>query len=1371
MPELSSTGGLTSPDITTSPTQPAQVAPLPDIDAGLLSAFASTQIAPAEVGAPVQPEGSFGSSFATGLEDFSAGVSIYNAVDEIGHIQVNRIDPSYIANRDEMIASDEELSKRFSVIAQAAATDHGAAELLNGYYGATNMDVARDILVRQWDNLQDIQRRAKEDGGLGYWLGAASGLGLDLVVLAPLTGGMGTLLGTSSRVAAVASRGAAIATIDATIDSIARNEWDKSFTLGDAALSIGLSSVVGGSLGGVIGKLQNRPVSRPALERGLADAIDQMEADRLVKTGDSASAAKVGDNVELDDISTTEVADLDLGLANKPVVRQFSSPKQRMKNVVDTIADAAEQTGRAVAARVFNRIFNLTGRTDQSAKGIKSSRTMEDGTRLMRDELRAHRTKIDDLDKKLVRDLYGKGALARHMKMGVPDRNVRRSQGDQLAVSRANLESTGEKLSTLNADLDKVNASIKKSTDGNTKGLERHKKYLEEQVQRTTTQFNRAESAVEEVEESIRLQARGDGIDEDGYLKGIEAIAELDSDHYFTMGQRAQSVGLLPEKTPIRRGYRMQSWNPEAVKAYEGEFRGLLLTTLFNSPQPEFIAKYTDADNLDDVFKADPELAARIQEDWHDAIIELAEDEADSVIRAAEWKHGVAFDDAYHSLMARHYEKAQDFLKEAEELTEQLDEIRWSVNGEDYGSSEVKSQVNRLVRQIGRKEYAARMRMQKHDDMKSLLGQSLEMEDFVRANAREARAAGIQVSSIDRSLTRTRTRAAATAEKIAAKSDVRKLVDDIVKSISGQKSINPFEAEDFVQTSKHFKARGLDLTGFHHLPSTQKFMNQGSDDLLNGYTESVNIQVQLEDKFGAFLRNAGYLDKGDHKVADALESYVDDAFKREQNRLTPDSPEHLKLVKERENIMGLLRGSLQEFTRADRSKQLSIESNQIMDRTTGMISTFMSMTLLNRAVLSALGDLQSMASGSGRFVMPIVPMFKQLGRVMGSDLKDADMAQWVAIRGSSVLDQAEFGNRFDPEMTPHYAGGGTYLRSMQLKLEDANVYAQWANMSTPWTLFVRKVAGTEAAKFIRDDALKGWDKLSKGVQEAYASAGIDKADLEAISALAKSSGTIKDGATKLTDTSKWDQKFVVREADGKLRVVDADGPIPVNAVHGRTLRETYLNGINRLAAQMHLDPAMGDRPFWMRNPMGRMFSAFQSFTYAAAERFVWPMVQDMKMNHAQSRYLYAMAMGIGLSAINVGARDVLDGRDSATRRLLMGDASGEDVWVALQTAVRRSPLMVGQLSQILEGVQGIAGKAINDATGLPVFPPESVKYRHGQGLAGLVGPLPGTLSRVDTIAKKFADGDVEEGLTGMSKMTPFVGAIYSQLLLQYMTEN
>lgn len=1374
MSELTGLGGIESPEATMSPFNPQEPSPPVDLpvtpafkdEVGLLTPFASTQVKPA-LPTPEAPGRDFGSSFGTGLEDFSAGMSVYNALGELGAIKTNSIDPDYVANRDSLIKEDQELSGRFAAIEKAAKFDHGAAELLNGYYSATNMDVARDILVRQWDHLQDIQRRAKEDGGLGYWLGAAAGLGLDLAVLAPLTGGAG-VVATGTRGLSLMQRGAAIAATDATIDSIARNEWDKSFTFNDAMLSIGLSSVVGGALGKTVDLYKGRQVNRATLERGLADALDKMEADALAKTGDSAGAARADEFAEpLDAVSTNEVANLDAFGSDNIAVRVFTSPKQKAKALIDTVVDPLANTGKTVAARVMNRVYSLTGQTDQYARGIKSSQTMEDGMRLMRDELRAHRVQIEDLDKKLVRDLYGKGSLARLMKMGVPDRNVRRSQADQLMVSRANLSKAQDDMVKLE---DKIKEASKPPKEGaDPKAAKRKLKYLESKRAGIAKRVERAERGVKETTEKVRAQARDDGIDADAYLRGIEGIGTLDNDYFLKVGQRAQAVGLLPKNQEIRPGYRMQSWNPEAIKAYETEFRGLLYTTLFDSPQPEFIAKYTkDADNLDDVFAMDPALAEKIQQEWSDAVIELAEEEAGILMRAAEWKYSSAFDDAFHELMADHYTRAQRYLEDAEALHAELDEIRWTVNGPDYKSPEVTARVNRLVFAINRKEHAASLRMQKHDHMKTLLGQSIEMEDFIRSNLKDARGAGIKVSNIDRNLKTAGTKAGKRVEEAVAKNDVRKIVDDIVESVVGQRSVNPFEAEDFVQTSKHFKARGLDLTGFHHMDSVQKLMNQGSDDMLHGYAESVGIQVQLEDKFGALMRAEGKLKEGDHHVADALVRYVDDAFAAELKLLKPDSPEHLKLLKERKRTMALVEGSLQEFTRADRARQLSTEVGAGVDRGVGMVSTLLSMTLLNRAVLSALGDLQSMASGSGRFVMPIVPMMKQMGRVFGSDLKDADLAQWVAVRGSSVLDQAEFGNRFDPDMTPHYAGAGTHLRSMQLKLEDANVYAQWANMSTPWTLFVRKVVGTEAAGFIRKDAAKGWDSLSDGVRVAYANAGIDKADLMAIHALTKEFGTIKDGLTKFANTSKWDTKYVVKQADGSLKVVDAKGPLPTQAIHGRTIRETYMNGINRLAAQMHLDPAIGDRPFWFRHPLGRLFSAFQSFTYAAAERFVWPMVQDLRMNHIQSRYLYAMMMGIGLSSINLGARDVLDGKDSATLRMLRGEADAEDTWAALQSAIRRSPLMVGQLAQMMEAAQNIGGRTINDLADFPVFPEESVRFRHGQGLVGTLGPLPGTMARVGNIATKFADGQYEEGLTGMSKMTPLIGTIYGQLLLQRM---
>jgi len=184
----------------------------------------------------------------------------------------------------------------------------------------------------------------------------------------------------------------------------------------------------------------------------------------------------------------------------------------------------------------------------------------------------------------------------------------------------------------------------------------------------------------------------------------------------------------------------------------------------------------------------------------------------------------------------------------------------------------------------------------------------------------------------------------------------------------------------------------------------------------------------------------------------------------------------------------------------------------------------------------------------------------------------------------------------------------------------------------------------------------------------------------------------------------------------------------------------------------------------MRTSAGRLFSQFQSFTYAAAERWVWPMVQEMKLNAAQSRYVMSLAMVIGLSYFNNWARATLDDKDAAEIRM----ESGEDIWLAFQNAMRRSPLMVGQMSGIIEAFQGLAGKTVNDVSGLAVFDSRSVKFQHGQGLVGLMGPLFGTTNRIDGFSRRFIQGDFEEGFTGMSKMTPLLGSIYAQAMINYL---
>lgn len=1370
-----------------------------DAQASVLASVGETYLAPAQPTAAPSLNLDFGASVQSGFQDISTINSVGLAVADVANSPMVRgIDVEYIQNREEMIAGNEPLAASLAELQTLSKTSHGASQLLDDYYKATSFREAQYILGERWAQQKEIERLARGDAdNIGYTLGAIAALGLDAAAyfaIGSVTLGAGTVAGaatSAARLSTVASRAAAAGAIDATIDSVARNQWDKSFTGTDALINIGLGAVASGALatGATAGfrKWQSRTVNRVNIEDNAARALDELEVNARLSNGESIGAAKVGETGEvLDEVSTQQVSSMTTGGKLSPDI--LVGPKQKAKRRVDMAGSEGTPLGVTRAGQIYNRLWNLSGTTDQARAHLKSTRTVESHMVLLRDNLRMLRTKVDDLDTKFVRENYARRALTLGLTRAAPDRNVRRNQADMLMVAESNLTTATKDVGDWEAKVNKTAINIATAKEGtDTAKLKKQMAYEQKRMASAAKTQELAQRAIPEVNENIRSQALTDGVDAEKYAAHIRAMGDLDNGWYKEMGDTAKELGLL-KMDEVPTGHRPQQWNPEAIMAYESEFRGILYTTMLSNPDGAYLLKVAkdagleipddvvDTLDMNTLAKMDLDTAARAQEEWHDAVIEAAEDEAVNLIRAAEWKHSDAFGPAFNRVQEEHFFKAEELQAKAQVHIDEITDFRRSITDEDLGSTEVTSSIDELVHKITKLEYEAEGFRTKASDMEKLRGDSLKMEDFVRDNKQMLSGTPHTPAKIDAKLARKRASASKRADAKISKVDVKERIDDVISNLTGQRAINPFETEDITQTVTALKDRTINLTGLHHDQSVQRFLRQGADDILQGYGESVGIQKALHLGFGDVLRDSGHLKEGDIHISDALRKYLKDAYRADiKNADTPQAKEMLEGEFKRDDK--LLTSALQEFTRADRAKQYATESGAGWDRASGIVGSLLSMTLLNRAVLSSLGDLSVMASGSGRSVNPVTRVFGHLLADTfsgGGDktLKNMDMRQWVSVRGTQVLDQAEFGNKYDSDIAPYYVGAGTKLRSIELKVQEMNTVAQWLNMSSPYDLFVRKVVGSMSGHFIREDAVKGWDSLGRGVQEAYARAGMSKQDLEAFKVLTKAMGTIKDGFNRLPNTSEWGKKAVVQGRDGSMRVVDLDGPVPSNGISGTSLRETYLNGLNRMASQMKLDPSIGDRPFFHRHPAGRLFTQFQSFVYAAGERWVWPMVQELKMNPASARYVMALVMSIGLSSLNIAARDQLDGRDSSTLRLLRGEGSGEDTWVAISSAIRRSPLMLGMLTQVVEASQQSVGRLVNESAGVSVFAPESVKYRHGQGWGGiLLGPLGGTVTRVGNNVTRLADGKVEEGLTGLSKMTPLLGSIYMQLLLQYMTNQ
>ena len=1330
----------------------------------LTNALVETFAAPAVDGGDGKPEADFFDSYSTTFQEFSTFAAVGQAV--LQDSPTEDFDYAYLQGRDEIFKEDEEAHSALKEMREVQTQDPGANRILEKFEEAGSEAEARYWLAR-WPRLQTLRKEAEAAGGWGMVLGALSGLGLDVgVILAttPLTGGGAAVAGGSSvlrTLMGLGARGALAGAFEGAVDSWARDEIDDSFTVEQALFNVGISAGLAGSFSGILGAGMQRRINRQMAEDIADRELRQIAEDKAVLTGSkSLSAAEVTPETSPLTVSTpTKGSGTSApvrAVVDRRGVRWLRSPKQIYNDLRARFAKLGG-VGDKRAALFGENHHRLNEQTAETRQGIsRDLPTDEEKLSALKMEQRVLREEIRDVHKDLLNKTYGKlGVLERLTRKRVTHQELT-NYADQYAVARDNVTKNDTRIAKLEA---KIQNNPKLS-----------KKYLN----RLKAQKQAAIQGQQEVISGIKQRAVDEGFDPDVFESAIVREADMTSDWYEKIGKRAQDQGLI-KGDAVRRDYRPQIWNTDAVDLYPTELERVLTVHFMDDVPEEFIETFTKdltdeagaplGKTLDDLMDTNPELVDRIIDEWTEAGLDLISENHQKKLREADWKFSNKFEETVDIIETRAQERMMFHQQRADEQIDKLLELkdnRGFMTAEQFDEA-----ANPIMVKIGRAERARDLWRMKADDITQMRSDLLQSENILKKHGR------ILTGTERRSYKRARSQFNKAEHKLGhqqtkatAQAMIRERVSEAISKMRDRTALNPFEPDDVMQGSNRFQERGIDLSGIHHKPEIQKFLHRDGDAVLQNYTQTVGSRTILHEQWAPHMRAEGWDGKGD--LGSAVTRWVERGYQDDMANLSGKQLEAMKVEKDRATY--LVTRSLEEFTNADRAKTLRSTSGAVTDAVTSVVNAGLSMVLLQRSVLASLGDTSTFISGSGRALDPISAAFKTgVGGIGKSALRDNDKLLWVAVRGQQALDQAELGYRYDPDITPAYPGGGM-LRRVQLKADKANAAVQWANLSTPQNLFAAKMAGGTAADLILKDAKKG--KVSNAVRRAYAEAGLSMDDLKVFKVLTKSGGEIKDGFWTMPNTTKWTGKMVHLDDNGVARILDegADIPLDGKVIDGDIARSQYLRGVNNLRDNMKMDPAIGDRPFWMRDQVGRLISQFQSFTYAAQNRYVYPMLQEGLINPLQARLMVSAFGMLYLSHLNITARDALDGRDSPESRLYEGNMRDGDMWLLVQHAIRRSPLMIGYSTQMLEAIHMTYGKALNDATGAQVFSHDSLKYRHSQGVSGaLTGPVTGTINRAQSIARRAAEGQHEEAMIGASKMLmPFY---LSAAFKHYMENN
>ena len=1310
----------------------------------------------------------------------TVGAGIMATGDVMSRPDFNELNEDFIVHRSEWEAADEARKSTLDEMRKLQESDPSAYEMLKEYEFALNPQAA-EFWLKRYHQAKEIRRDREESGGFGYFLGATAAILTDAIII---NVGAAPSLANSARSAAW--NAVRYAAPELAFDAAARDAYDPTFTTTDFAMQLAIGVPAAAGLGAGLNKIMNRGTTKVIDDETFVESADDL-------AHKSGGAARVEDYTDMT-IQKSGGATADLGFISRVLDKAGLNVMRGPKGVLKTLRKAVSGGKYVELEEVissFDRMWKSSELTAGVRKGQPLQEAMEEGLNRVRAEMQVHLKQTDDAIDSWMDKAYGKaGRILKPFSdflpgQRPPSRAEIKSFASKLSVAKDNSTKWDARIDKLRADIDKINDSMDKAV-GKADGVEIDTANFQARIEAKESLLNSAQANKQKAVEALQelrgeINTRGlDAGDAEGFSSLVDGVSSMRDNFYFKQGQRLAADGLIDEKN-LRPGYRVQSWEPEQIAANPTEFRTLMWQQLAeNGPDEEFIKDYLSglgkadgvtARNLDDLIEENPTLAREVQEAFEDAILDGIEERAARVAADINAEFGAKGREAVEAFIDRadqQIAKNERLVRKHQEAWDKLPRK----NGKPSGSL---SEIEKKWRVLQKAEVRLQEWNVRRDMAAQMLNGERKLEDLYASFAKDLnKVSDFRLRKAQGALRKSLAGLEASTGKAKARAMLSQRIDDIYEEMAHGRAAAAFESDEYLQTSARFKRRSIDLNGVHHKPEWQKFLKQGDDDILIGYTENVSRQAELEEKMGSFLRDQGVLKEGDHNVAEA---WVNWARRKVDEAILANPADKDELLKFKEAVTGttedgMLGKALKEFTRQDRLELYKTTWGRATDQTLGVSSTLMNVMLLGRVALTLPTDMATTFSGGQRSLTGFKAMTQQLfrGNLLGGidNVDKADALLAMTIRGEHIISSTDMAARFDADNFM-MSGAGSMARKIEATRQAVGYVASWSNFMTPWNRFVRSSVGLDAAAEIVTDAANR-KNMSASLRAAYASAGLGDDvtrginDLDAINALVKKMGTINQSGSKVPNTSKWHTVAVVFD-NGRPRVVKAsEVPEGVVSVSGEHMQNKYLSAVRTFANQMHLDPALGDRPFWSKSIHGRVIMSMQSFMYAAADRFLQPAIERMAMDKVgtASRFMGAAMLGIGLGALGQGTRDKLAGNDTPFTE---GPRNAEEAWEILRVGFRRSPMSIGMLDRFWEAGSIMAGDHVNDAVGFKLVDETPVKYRHGQDpLAALGGPLPGTLTRLG----KMAGAPENQSWEKMSKMTPIFNSLWFQSLMSFM---
>lgn len=520
------------------------------------------------------------------------------------------------------------------------------------------------------------------------------------------------------------------------------------------------------------------------------------------------------------------------------------------------------------------------------------------------------------------------------------------------------------------------------------------------------------------------------------------------------------------------------------------------------------------------------------------------------------------------------------------------------------------------------------------------------------------------------------------------------LVNEVIDKIVRGKDIPLAQLEENVGQSGRTRRRELFVGDALLDPRLKKFIETDGDRLAEGYGREMAPRIALRRSFG-------------NDIDDSLTQPLEDLRAEWADKIAK-APEG----KARDKVVAQAKASEEDFL-AMRDKLLNRYGRpddpesalMFLNRNTRRLNVS---RLMGLSLLSSFTDLATGVFSTGRTFAWLPRMAKSAS---GFAMKMQDNELSALMLGSEQSRyQALASRRLMPEENPweNYNGFGTgATRRVTAGIDKGMDFLARSTMVLSgqggWTAKLKYVFGTLQIDNMSRD-LPRWSSLPEKTKAQFARVGIDDAWAKRI-------------ASQLEKHSE--------EIDG------------VRVPNGRewTDRDAYMRfklALTRAMNESVVEPGMGDLPLFMSKPAGQLFMQFQSYAFAATNRYVRLAWQARDINS-----IVSLHMMLGFSALGYVAREFVKGTndkgETPEQRLAKNKPAD---W--MYESISRSALP-GMWSMGIDAFRKVAQDPMQKALGVEVFGNVPSRLAAQSAFTNVFGPTFGLLENLGSFGQAVAN--------------------------------